>query len=74
MAVQTFTERASHDCESNMDSWGMRTMKESAWLKNSATENLDGFGKTIADVAIDVGQGVALSPLLLAGSAFYLLT
>ena len=71
VTVQPFAERALHDCESDMDSWGMNLMRESAWLKNSATENLDGFGKTIADVAIDVGQGVALSPLLLAGSGAY---
>ena len=53
------------------DSWGMNLMKESAWLKNSATENLSGGWKTAADVAIDVGQGVALSPLLLAGGGAY---
>ena len=55
----------------DMDSWGMNLMEESAWLKNSATENLDGGWKTAADIAIDVGQGVALSPLLLAGSGAY---
>ena len=55
----------------SMDSWGMDLMRESTWLKNSATENLDGFGKTLADAAIDIGQGVALSPLLLAGGGAY---
>ena len=55
----------------NMDSWGMDLMQESAWLKNSATENLEGGWKTAADIAIDVGQGVALSPLLLVGSGAY---
>lgn len=55
----------------DMDSWGMDLMRESAWLKNGATENLDGFGKTVADFGIDLGQGIALSPLLLAGSGAY---
>lgn len=54
------------------DSWGMQMMKESAWLKNSATENLSGFGKTAADTAIDIGQNMALSPLLLLGPKAYL--
>lgn len=40
-------------------------------MKNSATENLDGGWKTAADIAIDIGQGVALSPLLLAGGGAY---
>lgn len=53
------------------DSWGMNLMEESAWLKNSATESLNGGWKTAADIAIDVGQGVALSPLLLAGGGAY---
>ena len=43
-----------------------------AWLKNSATENLDGILKTGADIAIDLGQGVALSPLLLGGAKTYI--
>ena len=55
----------------DMDSWGMNLMRESAWLKNSATENLNGGWKTAADLAIDLGQGVALSPLLLAGGGAY---
>lgn len=54
------------------DSWGMKMMNESAWLKNSATEKLSGFGKTAADTAIDIGQSVALSPLLLLGPKAYL--
>ena len=55
----------------DMNSWGMNLMRESAWLKNSATENLNGGWKTAADIAIDLGQGVALSPLLLAGGGAY---
>ncbi len=55
----------------NMNSWGMKTMRDSAWLKNSATENLNGFWKGAADLAIDVGQGIALSPLMLAGGGAY---
>jgi len=54
------------------DSWGMNLMEESAWLKNSATENLDGFGKVVADTAIDIGQNVALTPLLLGGPKTYI--
>ena len=56
----------------DMDSWGMNLMEESAWLKNSATENLNGILKTGADIAIDVGQGLALSPLLLGGAKTYI--
>lgn len=55
----------------DMDSRGMALMEEAAWLKNSATENLRGFGKALVDAAIDVGQGVALSPLLMAGPGAY---
>lgn len=47
-------------------------MEESAWLKNSATENLSGVWKPIADTAIDVEQGVALSPLLALSPGAYL--
>lgn len=56
----------------DMDSWGMDLMEESAWLKNSATENLNGFWKSVADTAIDVGQDVALAPLLFLGPEAYL--
>lgn len=56
----------------NMDSWGMKLMEESAWLKNSATENLDGILKTGADIAIDVGQDAVLLPLLLGGPWAYI--
>ena len=47
----------------DMDSWGMNLMRESAWLKNSATENLDGIWKTGADILVDTGQDLALLPL-----------
>ena len=63
VTVQPFAERALHDCESDMDSWGMNLMRESAWLKNSATENLDGIWKTGADILVDTGQDLALLPL-----------
>ena len=62
---------AKYEQPVDMDSWGMDLMEEAAWLKNSATENLDGGWKTAADIAIDVGQGVALTPLLLGGPKAY---
>ena len=62
---------AKYEQPVDMDSWGMDLMEEAAWLKNSATENLNGILKTGADVAIDVGQGLALSPLLLGGPKTY---
>lgn len=46
--------------------------EESAWLKDNATENLNGFWKPVMDTAINVGQGVALSPLMLLGPEAYL--
>lgn len=55
----------------DMDSWGMDLMQESAWLKDSATENLNGFWKPVADTAVDIGQNVALTPLLLGGVGAY---
>ena len=56
----------------DMDSWGMNLMEESAWLKNSATENLDGIWKAGADAIIDEAQSAALLPLLLGGPKAYL--
>ena len=64
--------KARYEQPVDMDSWGMDLMEESAWLKNSATENLDGFGKVVADTAIDIGQNVALTPLLLGGPKTYI--
>lgn len=56
----------------NMDSWGMKLMEESAWLKNSANENLNGIWKTGADALVDEAQSAALLPLLLGGPKAYL--
>lgn len=55
----------------NMDSWGMKLMEESAWLKNSANENLNGIWKIGADALVDEAQSAALLPLLLAGPKAY---
>lgn len=55
----------------DMDSWGMRKMAESSWLKTSATEGMSGTGKTLADTAIDIGQGAALLPLMAGGAGIY---
>ena len=71
MAVQPFAEGASHNCESDMDSWGMNLMEEAAWLKNSATEDLNGIWKVGADALIDEAQSAALLPLLLGGPKAY---
>ena len=61
-----------HEQPVDMDSWGMKLMEESAWLKNSATENLDGIWKAGADAIIDEAQSAALLPLLLGGPKAYL--
>lgn len=63
---------AQYEQPVDMDSWGMDLMEESAWLKNSATENLNGGWKAIADTAIDLGQGAALLPLLAGGAKAYI--
>lgn len=63
---------AQYEQPVDMDSWGMDLMEESAWLKNSATEDLSGFWKPVADAAIDAGQDVALTPLLFLGPEAYL--
>ena len=54
-----------------MDSWGMNLMKESAWLKNNANENLNGIWRIGADALVDEAQSAALLPLLLAGPKAY---
>lgn len=58
---------AQYEQPVDMDSWGMRKMAESSWLKNSATEGMSKFGEILADKAIDLGQGAALSTLALLG-------
>lgn len=62
---------AQYEQPVDMDSWGMRKMAESSWLKNSATEGMSGTGKTLADTAIDIGQGAALLPLMAGGAGIY---
>lgn len=62
---------AQYEQSVDMDSWGMDLMAEAAWLKDNATENLNGFWKPVADTAIDVGQDVALLPLLIGGPKAY---
>lgn len=62
---------AQYEQPVDMDSWGMRKMAESSWLKNSATEGMSGAGKTIAETAVNVGQGVSLLPLMAAGAGAY---
>ena len=62
---------AQYEQPVDMDSWGMRKMAESSWLKTSATEGMSGTGKTLADTAIDIGQGAALLPLMAGGAGIY---
>lgn len=63
---------AQYEQPVDMDSWGMSLMEESTWLKDSATENLEGIWKAGADAMVNEAQSTALLPLLLAGPKAYI--